>query len=143
MNRTVTPVTISRSENRWMLVILLAAVGALGGFLGFWILHKMSGEKLRPGRGRPIIAGVLSVGIGAGVAYKSNYLNQDVWTTSANTWALWTAAFTAATSGPLVTGVLGKLYEDRQDPTKDSLARRAMNKVPRRGATTAEVSHPG
>jgi hypothetical protein len=35
-----------------------------------------------------------------------------VWTLGANTIALLTAAFTAATTGHLVTGLLGKVYDD-------------------------------
>jgi hypothetical protein len=111
-HRTGTPVAIRRSENRWLLVLGAAAIGALGGFLFFMLLHAFSRAKLLVGPGRIAIAGVLSVGVGAYVAYTTNYLNQDVWTFGANTIALLTAAFTAATSGQMVTGLLGKVYDD-------------------------------
>lgn len=112
MHRTATPLAISRSENRWKSVLLVALLGALGGFLFFMLLHAFSQAKLLATGWRIAIAGVLSVAIGAYVGYTTNYLNQDVWTFGANTIALMTAAFTAATSGQLVTGLLGKVYDD-------------------------------
>lgn len=112
MRRTGTAVAISRSENRWELVLAGAALGALGGFVFFMLLHWFSHAKLLVGPKRIVFAGVLSVGVGAYVAYSTNYLNQDVWTFGANTIALLTAGFTAATSGQLVTGLLGKVYDD-------------------------------
>jgi hypothetical protein len=123
MHRTGTPVAISRSDNRWLRVMGIAALGAFGGFLFFWFVHAFSRAKLLVGRGRLCIAGALSVGIGAFVAYKTNYLNQDVWTFAANGYALLAAAFTAATSGHFLTGLLGKVYDDQKaldpDPKRE------------------------
>jgi hypothetical protein len=105
-------VAVSRSENRWLYVLGLAALGALGGFAAFMLLHAFSRAALLTSGPKIAVAGVVSVAVGAYVAYTTNYLNQDVWTLGANTIALLTAAFTAATTGQLVTGLLGKVYDD-------------------------------
>jgi hypothetical protein len=114
LHRTTTPVAISRSESRWLLVLGLALLGALGGFGVFALLHAFSRAKLLANRRRLTIAAVLSVGLGSYVGYTTNYLDQDVWTFGDNALALLTAAFTAATSGHLVTGLLGKVYDDTE-----------------------------
>lgn len=114
VHRVGTPVDISRSENRWPLVAILAAFGALAGFVVFAVLHWFAQAELVVGRARFVVAGVLSVLVGAGVAYTTSYLNQSVWTFGANGRSLAVAAFTAATTGPLVTGLLGKVYDDNK-----------------------------
>jgi hypothetical protein len=115
MHRTGTPVAISRSENRWLFVLGAAALGALGGFVFFMLLHAFSRSQLLASPAKVAIAAVVSVGVGTYVAYTTSYLNQDVWSFGANTIALLTAAFTAATSGHLVTGLLGKVYDDHAE----------------------------
>jgi hypothetical protein len=112
VRRVGTPIAISRSDDEWFKVALLAGLGALAGFLAFVIIHWFAQADMVAGRWRFLVAGLLSVLVGAGVAYTTNYLNQGVWTFSANGRALLVAAFTAATAGPLVTGLLGKVYDD-------------------------------
>jgi hypothetical protein len=112
VRRVGTPIAISRSDDQWLKVALLAAAGAFAGFLAFFIVHWFAQAEMVVGRLRFFVAGLLSVAVGAGVAYTTNYLNQGVWTLSANGQALLVAAFTAATAGPLVTGLLGKVYDD-------------------------------
>jgi hypothetical protein len=143
MHRTATPVAISRSENRWQVVLLVALLGALGGFVFFILLHAFSQAPLLATGWRIAVAGVLSVGIGAYVGYTTNYLNQDVWTFGANTTALLTAAFTAATSGQLVTGLLGKVYDDHNqlNETRNPIT---VDEAPRAGVlgVVDRVRHP-
>jgi putative flippase GtrA len=144
MHRTATPIAISRSENRWQRVLLIALLGALGGFVFFMLLHAFSQAKLLATGWRIAIAGVLSVGIGAYVGYTTSYLNQDVWTFGANTIALLTAAFTAATSGQLVTGLLGKVYDDHTQLTETQHPVTA-EEAPGSGVSgvVARLRHPG
>jgi hypothetical protein len=136
MHRTGTPVAISRSENRWLLVLGVALLGAFGGFVVFMLLHAFSRANLLASGSRVAIAAVLSVGLGSYVAYTTNYLNQDVWTLGANTLALLTAAFTAATSGHLITGLLGKVYDDtakvNPQPDGPGLASRVAGRLRKR-----------
>jgi hypothetical protein len=117
LHRVGTPVAISRSDDQWLKVMLLAVLGALGGFGVFVLLHWFAQAELVSGAWRLAIAGLFSVLVGAGVAYTTNYLNQSVWTLGANGRALLVAAFTAATTGPLVTGLLGKVYDDNKAVT--------------------------
>jgi hypothetical protein len=114
LRRVGTPVSISRSDDQWVKVALLAALGALAGFLTFVVLHWFARAELMVGRTRFAVAGLISVIVGGGVAYTTNYLNQTVWTMGANGRALMVAAFTAATTGPMVTGLLGKVYDDNK-----------------------------
>jgi hypothetical protein len=134
LHRTGTAVAISRSENRWLYVLGLAVLGAAGGCLFVMLLHAYSRAKLLTTAGRVAIAGVISVAVGAYVAYTTNYLNQDVWTLGANTIALLTAAFTAATSGHLVTGLLGKVYDDHAQmyPKEDGAPASRMQRLRQR-----------
>jgi hypothetical protein len=122
MHRVGTPVAVSRSENRWAAVLALAAIGALGGFLVFCIVHQFSQSELLVGWRRLLFAGVFSVGIGAALGYQTIYLNQDVWTFSANGIALVTAAFTAATSGHFLTGMLSQVYTVQKQARADAKA---------------------
>jgi hypothetical protein len=114
MRRVGTPIAISRSENQRALVAGLAVAGAVAGFLVFWALHWFADAALLVGRPRFAFAGLASIVIGAGTAYSTNYLNQGVWTFESNWQALLTAAFTSATAGPLVAGLLAKVYDDKQ-----------------------------
>jgi hypothetical protein len=151
MHRTGTLVAVSRSENRWLAVLAGAVIGALGGFVFFMLLHAFARATLLESGWRIAIAGAISIGVGAYVAYTTNYLNQDVWTFGANIIALLTAAFTAATSGHLATGLLGKVYDDHAqlNPREEKAPRGLRGAVARmrrsRGARTkpADQGEPG
>jgi hypothetical protein len=117
LHRVGTPVAISRSDNQWLKVAVLASIGALAGFVGFALLHWFAQADLLVGTLRFAFAGAASVVIGGGTAYLTNYLNQGVWTFGANGRALVFAAFTAATTGPVVTGLLTKVYDDKKAVT--------------------------
>ena len=142
MHRTGTPIEVSRSENRWLFVLGASAAGAIGGFVFFMLLHAFSRAQLLAGPGKIAIAGLVSLGVGVYVAYTTNYLNQDVWTFGANTIALLTAGFTAATSGHLVTGLLGKVYDDhaKVNPAKPRATKDASGK--RRAGVARRMRHP-
>jgi hypothetical protein len=114
MHRVGTPIAISRSDNQWLKVATLAAISALMGFLAFCLLHWFAEAELLVGVGRLLFAAGASVVIGAGTAYFTNYLNQGVWTVGSNGAALALAAFTAATTGPVLTGLLTKVYDDKK-----------------------------
>jgi hypothetical protein len=139
LHRTGTPVAISRSDNEWLKVAVLASIGALGGFVVFVLLHWFAQADLLVGGLRFAFAGAAGVVIGAGTAYLTNYLNQGVWTFDANGRALMLAAFTAATTGPVVSGLLTKVYDDKKAVTdavkqaKDTARKTAANEMAARG----------
>jgi hypothetical protein len=56
-------------------------------------------------------AAAASIIVGAGSAFFTNYLNQDVWTWNANGLALFTAAFSASTAG-VAAGLLTGIYNN-------------------------------
>jgi hypothetical protein len=138
MHRTATLVTVSRSENRIGYVGGWAALSAFAGFLVFCALHAASGASLKVHRGRVFVTGVLSVGVGALVGYTTNYVNQDVWTFSDNGFALATAAFTAATSGHLLTGLLGNVYGTQETTDELKSDKKAPN--PKGRSETSSVT---
>lgn len=59
------------------------------------------------------LTAAVSIAVGAGTAYLTNYLNQDVWTFDANGVALFTAAFSASTTG-VAAGLLTGIYNTTQ-----------------------------
>lgn len=114
MHRVGTPIAISRSDNQRLKVAGLAIAAALMGFLVFCLLHWFAQAELLVGATRLLFAAGASVAIGAGTAYVTNYLNQGVWTVGSNVGALLIAAFTSATTGPVLTGLLAKVYDDKK-----------------------------
>jgi hypothetical protein len=114
MRRVGTPIAISRSDNEWLKVTLIRRGRRAGGLPRVRHVHWFAQADIVATIPRFIVAGALSLVVGAGVAYSTNYLNQGVWTVGANGLALLATAFTAATAGPLVTGLLGKVYDDNK-----------------------------
>ena len=112
---------------------ILADVLALAGFLVFVVLHWFAQAENDVWGRRFAVAGVFSALVGAGVAYTTNYLNQSVWTFGANGRALVVAAFTVATTGPLVTGLLGagSTTTTRWSTTRSRRPRRPLRPTPR------------
>jgi hypothetical protein len=101
-----TPISVSRSESRLWIPIILGVVGGLVGFGLFLVLHAKS--ELDVGRRILVIVGLICLGAGAFAAAVS-YWDQDVWKFDDNWRATLTAGFTGATTGGMV-GLLGILF---------------------------------
>jgi hypothetical protein len=99
LNPVRTPVTISRSESRLWVPLLWGLLGAAGGFGLFASLRFFKGNNLRVNGLLLGVAAAISLIVGAIAAVTTSYLNQDVWTSSANAWAAVAIGFTASTSG--------------------------------------------
>jgi hypothetical protein len=99
LNTVRTAVTISRSENRISVPLLWGALGAVAGLVVFVLPHWLRKDGPQVSRAR--LAVVVALGIIAGTlsAFVGNYINQDIWTASANWWATAVIGFTGATSG--------------------------------------------
>ncbi|MBD0283226.1 MAG: hypothetical protein ICV69_13700 [Thermoleophilaceae bacterium] len=111
LNPVRSPVTVSRSENRLWVPIAWGALGAVAGFGLFAALRFFKGNNLRVSRLLLAVAAVISLIVGAITALLTSYLNQDVWTSSANGWAAAAIGFTASTSG-VMTALLAAVWED-------------------------------
>lgn len=111
LNPVRTPLTVSRSENNVLVPLLWGALGAVGGFGLFTALRFFKGNNLRVGRGLVVLAGAISIIVGAIAALTTSYLNQDVWTSSTNAWATVVIGFTASTSG-VMTALLAAVWSD-------------------------------
>jgi len=112
MHTVATPVTVTRSENRLWVPIGIGILGSACGFFLFWLVRRIHHDNLLVKEKPVLIAtGVASVVVGAGSAFFTNYINQDVWTWSANGLALFTAAFSASTAG-VAAGLLTGIYKD-------------------------------
>jgi putative flippase GtrA len=86
-------------------------VGGLCGFFVFWLLRKIHDDDLMVKETWVLwLAAIVSVVVGAGTAFITNYINQDVWTLEANGLALFIAAFSASTGG-VAAGLLTGIYK--------------------------------
>jgi hypothetical protein len=65
-------------------LLLCGLIGAALGFGAFALVRVLHDERLNVHGWVLITAGLVSIGIGVGTAYYTNYLNQDVWTMDAN-----------------------------------------------------------
>jgi hypothetical protein len=102
-----TPISVSRSENRLWLPVLLGVAGGLVGFVLFLVLHAKSELGVRG----PILVIVALACLGAGAfAALVSYWDQEVWKLDDNWRATATAGFTGATTGAMV-GLLGILFK--------------------------------
>jgi hypothetical protein len=111
-SRTVaTPVTVTRSEDSEWIPLGVGVVGGLCGFFVFWLLRKIHDDDLMVKETWVLwLAAIVSVVVGAGTAFITNYINQDVWTLEANGLALFIAAFSASTGG-VAAGLLTGIYK--------------------------------
>jgi hypothetical protein len=111
MRPVATPVTVTRSESQLWMPIGIGIAGAGCGFLLFWLARQIHHEDLLV-RDRVLwFTAAASIIVGAGSAFFTNYLNQDVWTWNANGLALFTAAFSASTAG-VAAGLLTGIYKN-------------------------------
>jgi hypothetical protein len=111
LNPVRTPISLSRSENNAMVPVGWGAAGGLAGFLLFAILRWFHSADLLVSRLQLGVAGVLAVVVGAAITYKTHYLNQDVWTSSANGTAAFVVGLTASTSG-VMTALLAAVWRE-------------------------------
>jgi hypothetical protein len=111
MHTVATPVTVTRSESDLLVPIVIGLLGSGVGFLLFWLARTIHHDDLLVKEEWVLwFTGVVSVVFGAGSAFFTNYVNQDVWTWSANGLALFTAAFSASTAG-VAAGLLTGIYK--------------------------------
>jgi hypothetical protein len=110
MQTIATPVSVSRSEDTEIIPLLIGMGGGLSGFLLFTLLRRIHNDDLLVKEPWVLwLAGTVSVVVGAGTAFFTNYYNQDVWTVDANGLALFTAAVSASTAG-VAAGLLTGIY---------------------------------
>lgn len=110
--RTVaTPVTVTRSEDSEVIPLGIGVLGGLCGFFVFWLLRQIHDDDLLVKETWVLwLAAMVSVVVGAGTAFLTNYLNQDLWTMEDNGLALFIAAFSASTGG-VAAGLLTGIYK--------------------------------
>lgn len=110
--RTVaTPVTVTRSEDSEWIPLGFGVGGGLCGFFVFWLLRKIHDDDLLVKERWVLwLAAIVSVVVGAGTAFVTNYFNQDLWTVDENALALFIAAFSASTGG-VAAGLLTGIYK--------------------------------
>jgi hypothetical protein len=110
--RTVaTPVTVTRSEDSETWPLGIGILGGVCGFVVFWLLRKIHREDLMVTENWVVwLVAAISIVVGAGTAFFTNYFNQEVWTRDANGVALFTAAFSASTTG-VAAGLLTGIYK--------------------------------
>ncbi|MEA2333399.1 MAG: hypothetical protein QOH58_3537 [Thermoleophilaceae bacterium] len=111
INPVRSPVAVSRSEDNIFIPLAWGAVGALGGFLLFAALRFFKGNDLLVPLFLVFVAGAVSLVVGAIAALATSYLNQDVWTSSENAWAVVVIGFTASTSG-VMTALLAAVWSE-------------------------------
>lgn len=105
-----TPVTLSRSDNRWLIPAGLGALAALAALLVVTLLHYFKGPPLAEHKALGLVAvAVIGIGAGALLGFVS-YQNQDIWTFKDNWLATATAGFGGATGG-VMTGLLGAIWK--------------------------------
>lgn len=109
LNTVRTPVSVSRSENRLWVPLGWGALGAVAGFVLFALLRFFRNNDLLVSRGQLALAALVSVIVGAVAVYATNYLNQDVWSSTDNAWAAIVVGFTASTSG-VMTALLAAVW---------------------------------
>jgi hypothetical protein len=114
MHTIATPVTVTRSEDSEWIAVLIGMAGGASGFIIFMVLRVIHGKNLLIKEKWVLwFTAAVSIGVGAGTAYFTNYLNQEVWTFNANGVALFTAAFSASTAG-VAAGLLTGIYNTDQ-----------------------------
>jgi hypothetical protein len=104
-----TPVSVSRSDNRWWLPILIGALAGLAGLVWFGLLKAASQTALTVGRGMLIFV-VAACMVAGAISVFVSYWDQEVWSFSENFIGALTAGFTGATTGAMA-GLLGVVWK--------------------------------
>ena len=110
MNSSRTPISVSRSDNRWWIPAGAGALAALAGLLVFTLLQLVGKAKLLITS--PLVlalVGLVGVVAGAFLAYVS-YTDQEIWTIRENLVAAATAGFGGATGG-VMAGLLAGIWQ--------------------------------
>jgi hypothetical protein len=100
INTMRTPISLSRSEDRWWLPLVIGLVGGFASLVWFLGLHFAQGAK-SPKRWHYGFAFVAAAIFGA-FAVETAYRSQEVWTFSENYASAAVAAFTGATTGTML-----------------------------------------
>lgn len=108
LNSNRTPISVSRSESRIWIPMLVGAITGLAGLIWFALLRGASQAQLTvEPRWLLVLGGVCTI---AGmVAVFISYWDQNVWTLDENLIASAVAGFTGATTGAMA-GVLGVVW---------------------------------
>jgi hypothetical protein len=115
MNPARVPVTVSRSENDLAVPVGWGLIGALIGLGIFVLLQFAHGFTLAAHWYTALLVGVVSVGAGVYVSYKTSYINQEIWTSGDNGLAAAVAGFTGATAGSTLSGLFGWVFQRATD----------------------------
>lgn len=99
-----TPITLSRSETNWPLVVGLGLLASLAG-LGWLLLQNIDKIGVLIRGWHLVAVGVAAVAAGVILTVK-DYLGQEVWTFGDNGFSLAVAAFLAASTGAIA-GLIG------------------------------------
>ena len=100
INTMRTPISLSRSEDRWWLPLVIGLVGGFASLVWFLGLHFAEGAK-SPKKWHYGFAFVAAALFGA-FAVETAYRSQEVWTFSENYASAAVAAFTGATTGTML-----------------------------------------
>jgi hypothetical protein len=114
LTTTRTPVAVSRSDDRWLIPLVIGLFAAAGGF-AVWTITRwiswLNTENRQSPRWSALGAVFGFAVIGGGVAAVTSWLNQDVWTVDDNGLVTASTAFVAATSGALA-ALLAKIWPE-------------------------------
>ena len=114
LTTTRTPITLSRSEHRWLVPMAIGlAAGALGFFVFYWTKRFSRYRIIVPSKTFRVAA-VLACGAGA-LAALFNWLDQDVWVWQVNGRVAAVTAFGQSTAGVMV-ALLAGVFSEKADP---------------------------
>jgi hypothetical protein len=114
MNPARVPVTVSRSENNLLVPLSWGLIGAVFGLVVFVLMQFAQDFELAGHWYTWLLVGLVSVGAGVYVSYKTSYLDQDIWTSGENGVAAAVAGFTGATAGSTISGLFGWVFKKGQ-----------------------------
>lgn len=104
-----TPVSVSRSEDNWLVPFCIGALSGFVAILWFGLLKFFAREKLLI-KWPWLIVVVIAGAIFGGLAVASSWWDQDVWSVDANLKAAIAAGVAGATTGAML-GLLGTVWQ--------------------------------
>jgi hypothetical protein len=128
LNSNRTPISVSRSEHRFWIPMLIGAITGLAGMIWFALLKGASQAQLTVERHWLLVLSVVCIFSGM-VAVFISYWDQTVWTLDENLVAGAIAGFTGATTGAMA-GVLGVIWTTPAGDNKRTTHREDVNGQP-------------